>query len=84
MKEFIECCKKDLCFKIFGAVAIILMIAGFILPPLGVIDNSVLLAAGELFGFAALASVNKAIDKGLDATVTHNNTSIKIENDSDD
>ena len=54
------------------------MIVGFILPPTGVIDNSILIGVGELDGMIALGAVIKAIDKGESATFTHNNTSITI------
>lgn len=36
------------------AVSILLVIAGFIVPPPGVIDSSVLTAIGEVSGFTAL------------------------------
>lgn len=45
---------------------------------MGVIDGSVLGAVGEIFGFAALGTVVKAIDKGVDAQVQHNNTTITV------
>lgn len=45
---------------------------------MGLIDGSVLAAVGELFGFAALGTVIKAIDKGVDAQVQHNNTTITV------
>lgn len=55
-----------------------LIIASFLVPPTGVIDGSVLGAVGEIFAFAALGTVIKAIDKGVDAKVQHNNTSLTI------
>jgi hypothetical protein len=45
---------------------------------MGVIDGSVLAAVGEIFAFAALGTVVKAIDKGVDAQVQHNNTTLTI------
>ena len=56
------------------------MIVAFILPPLSVIDNTVLIAVGEINGFIALGAVIKAIDKGSSATFQHNNTSVTITN----
>lgn len=44
-----------------------LIIAGFIVPPTGSIDGSVLTAVGELFAFPTLWTVWHAIDKGIDA-----------------
>lgn len=65
-------------FWLFSIIGVILMIVGFILPPTGVIDNSILIGVGELDGMIALGAVIKAIDKGESATFTHNNTSITI------
>ena len=56
------------------------LIAGFIVPPMGVIDNSVLIAVGELFGFASLATLIAAVERGIDAEVKHKDTEIKIIN----
>lgn len=65
-------------FYFFSGIAIILIIASWCVPPMGVIDGSVLAAVGEIFAFAALGAVIKAIDKGLDAKVTHGQTSVTI------
>lgn len=45
---------------------------------MGVIDGSVLAAVGEIFAFAALGTVVKAIDKGVDAQIQHNNTTVTV------
>jgi hypothetical protein len=55
-----------------------LIITSFFVPPLAVIDGSVLAAVGELFAFAALGEVGAAIEKGHSASITHNNTTIEI------
>lgn len=55
-----------------------MIIASWFVPPMAVIDSSVLASVGEIFGFAALGTVIKAIDKGVDAKVQHNNTSLTI------
>ena len=73
--------ENNLFFWIFSISGLCLIIAGFCLPPLGVIDNSALVAVGEIDGFIALGCILKAIDKGVDATFQHNNTSISISND---
>ena len=67
-------------FWVFSSIGVILIIVAFILPPLSVIDNSVLIAVGEIDGMIALGAVIKAIDKGESATFTHNNTSVTITN----
>lgn len=73
-----ECVLHNGWFIFFSLVAIILIIASWFVPPMAVIDSSVLAAVGEIFGFAALGTVVKAIDKGVDAKVQHNNTSLTI------
>lgn len=66
-------------FYLITSVAAALLTASFIVPPTGVIDRSVIAAAGELFAFASLTIILIAIDKGIDAKVQHNNTTITID-----
>ena len=49
--------KKIIPFWICLIVSIGLMVAGFCVPPTGIIDGSVLTAVGILFGFATLAQI---------------------------
>lgn len=66
-----------------GALAFLsaaLIISSFFVPPMGTIDGSVLAAVGELFGFAALFAAWEAVDRGIDAKVTHGNTTIELNN----
>lgn len=44
-----------------------LIVAGFLVPPMGVVDGSVLTAVGELFAFPTLWTVWHAIERGIDA-----------------
>lgn len=69
---------NNLFFWVFASISAILIIAGFICPPIGQIDNSVLVAAGELNGTIALGCVLRAIDKGVDASIKHNGTEVSI------
>lgn len=69
-------------FWLLTFASIVLIGASFVVPPLGVIDASVLAAVGELAGFGALWTVIFAIQAGVDAKVSHGNTSIEINNDS--
>lgn len=71
----------NLWFWILSGFAIVLITAGFLVPPMGVIDGSVLKAVGEVFAFAALGTVILAIEKGLPAKVQHNNTSFTVGHD---
>lgn len=69
---------KNTWFWVLSLAAIVLLTASFIVPPTGVIDPSVLAASGEIFGFAALGTVIKAIDKGVDAKVTRGDTTLTL------
>ena len=81
MREFYRnYIQSNLFFWIFSVIGVILIVAAFILPPLSVIDNSVLIAVGEINGFIALGAVIKAIDNGGSVTFQHNNTSVTITN----
>ena len=70
--------KDNYWFKVFSIVAIVLLIASFILPPLGEIHPSALAGVGLMFAFAALGTVNHAIDKGKKASVKHKDIEISV------
>ena len=55
-----------------------LLVAGFLVPPTGVIDPSVLTAVGELFAFVALSQLPIVIASGKGITLNHGNTSISV------
>ena len=61
-----------------------LIITSFFIPPLAVIDGSVLAAVGELFGFAALGEVTAAIERGHTASISHGNTTIEIKKEDEE
>ena len=65
-------------FWVCLSISIALVVAGFLVPPTGKIDGSVLTAVGELFGFATLEVVLIAIRKGVDATLRHGKTEVSI------
>ena len=44
-------------FYLTLAISLLLIIAGFLLPPMGIIDGSVLTAVGELLMFGVLSQV---------------------------
>lgn len=71
----------DTWFHIFASLSIFFITVSFFIPPAGVIDSSVFVGVGELWAFAALWEVHIAIKKGMDAKVTHNNTTIELNND---
>ena len=65
-------------FVVCLSVSAILIVAGFLVPPTGVIDPSVLTAVGELFAFAALSQLPFVIASGKGITLNHGNTSISV------
>lgn len=84
MREFYKNYLENNRFFIFFSIAaLILIVAGFIVPPTGQIDSSVLIAVGELNGTLAIGAVIKAIDKGRSATFHHNDTELIINGDKD-
>ena len=54
--------KKTIPFWICLIVSIGLIVAGFCVAPMGIIDGSVLTAVGILFGFASLAQIPVIIE----------------------
>ena len=71
-------------FAVLTVAAIALIVASWFVPPMAVIDGSVLAAVGELFGFGALWTVVKAIDKGTPVSLTHNGTTISVNKDGEE
>ena len=65
-------------FWISLVIAIGLLIGGFLTPPKGIIDGSVLEAAGILWLFPALAFGAKALEEGNTARIQKGDTTISI------
>lgn len=80
-KNYLE---NNLFFWLFSIAGLLLIIASFLLPPMGIVDNSILAAVGELDGLIALGTVIKSIDKGRSASFQHNGTSVTINGDEQD
>ena len=63
--QLIAHCSSLIAMKIFYltfAISLQLIIGGFLLPPMGIIDGSVLTAVGELLMFGVLAQLPALID----------------------
>lgn len=69
----------DKWFWLFSLFTIILLLIGFFTPPYFIIDSSVLIACGEIFAFAVLGTVVKAINDGASAELSKGDTHLKIE-----
>ena len=65
-------------FWISFIVSIVLIVAGFIAPPLAEISGSVLTACGILFGFAALGAAIKAIEDGKEVEIKKNDIQVTV------
>lgn len=68
-------------FLVCMAISIALFVGGFFCPPMGVIDGSVLKAAGILLGFAALGVAGQNLANGKDVTFHKDDINIKIGDD---
>jgi len=68
-------------FAVCLVISIGLIVGGFFVPPMGVIDGSVLKAAGELLAFAALAVGAHALHLGYDLKLSKGDTSVELHND---
>lgn len=67
-------------------ISIILAVVGFILPPTGVIDSSVLLVIGELGFFSTVTKIPdfiKALKGGATIEIDKGDTHIKLEGEDD-
>ena len=71
-------------FWVFSIIGLLLIIIAFFVPPAAYIEQSVLIAVGEINGFIALGAVIKAIDKGRSASIKHNGTELDITGNKDD
>ena len=68
-------------FYVTLAVSLLLITGGFLLPPMGIIDSSVLTAVGELLMFGVMAQVPHLIEaakNGKSIKVTRGNSSIEV------
>ena len=61
-----------------GVVAFGLLIFGFLFPPPGVIDSSVVQAVGEIWGFAAIWMLPSAIKAGGNIKLQHGSNSVMV------
>ena len=65
-------------FAVCFFVSVGLIIAGFFVPPMGIIDGSVLTAIGELLLFPTLLYAYRAIELGLSVKFQKGDASLEI------
>lgn len=56
MRKFKEIFDKYTYSVVMSFIGVAFFVASFVVPPLGIVDPSVLTAVGELFGFTAAVS----------------------------
>ena len=82
-----NCCKilnkhYIIAFWITLGVALGLIIGGFLVPPRGIIDGSILTATGIIFLWPVLAFGARAVESGRVAKLNFGNNSVSIGQDS--
>ena len=65
-------------FWISFIISILLIIAGFICPPVAEVASSVLIACGILFGYAALGAAIKAIEDGKEVEIKNKDIKVTV------
>ncbi len=70
-------------FAVCFFVSVGLIVGGFLVPPMGVIDGSILTAVGELLLFPTLLYGFRAIELGLGVKFQKGETTIEIKKDED-
>ena len=65
-------------YRITLVVSILLIVGGFIVPPTGVIDGSVLTAVGLLLMFSFIEKLPEAIAAGRSVKIQRGDTSVEV------
>ena len=65
-------------FHVLLTVSVLLIVGGFFVPPIGVIDGSVLSAVGLLLMFATIEKIPEAIKAGRNIKVQKGDSSVEI------
>ena len=73
-----ETWESNIWMRILSISSIILIIASFFVPPLGIIDGSILAAVGELEAFGVLWILMYAIEKGTAASFKKGDVEVDI------
>lgn len=71
-------------FVVCFFISVGLIVGGFFVPPMGVIDGSILTAVGELLLFPTLLYAFRAIELGMKVKLQKGDTSISIEEGGDE
>lgn len=82
-QSLIEKSKKiNIAFWVCLIVSVALIVGGFFVPPLGIIDGSVITAVGELLGFGTIGMIPEVIKTSKNAKITTSSgTTIEVGNE---
>lgn len=72
--------KNNKVFWITFVVSLALIITGFFIPPMGIIDGSVITAVGLLLGFSVVYQIPNIVNSKSDIKIKHNDTEIEVNN----
>lgn len=65
-------------FYVNLVISILLIVGGFLVPPVGIIDGSVLTAVGLLLMFSVIEKIPEAIKAGKNIKVQKGDSSVEI------
>ena len=86
-KEVVECIKRHWFEPASMLVSIFLLVAGFFMPPQGVIDGSVLMGIGEIIAGAAilsfLSNLPEYIKAGASAKISKGDLNLELKGNGD-
>lgn len=68
-------------FWVFLGISTCLVVGSFFVPPMGLIDKSVLNAVGEIQGFASIGIGIECVFTGMDITLKKGDTTINVSHD---
>ena len=79
MREILKVAwESNIWLRILSISSILLIIASFFVPPLGILDGSVLAAVGELEGLGVLWIILRAVEKGTGASFKKGDVEVDI------
>ena len=73
-----ETWESNIWLRILSISSILLIIASFFVPPLGILDGSVLAAVGELEALGVLWIILRAVEKGTGASFKKGDVEVDI------
>ena len=79
-----QCCFCRMVTTVCFIISVALLIVGVLLPPMGLIDGSVLTAVGELLLFPVVIYGFRAIELGMEVKIQKGDTTVEIHKDDGD